>query len=302
MKNLKSISVITLLLISSFLIINCNKEDVNIDNKQSLTPELIGKLHNEALDNLLNNHQNLNYDTTQDGIKEQILKNNKEFLSKKITNLGIEEIEYKEIYNEPKELLSVDNLLHKNFSKVYAKSNEQFSIDNSSVFSKISYLEQNGVINLQDKITLDKVFDAYKQNFQGTLSDSDLLKKVTELKIAYSETNEDTTETNVFTTLTIINICENSLNWFSENMTEMQNKSYVRKNNKQNKVLFWHILGADAVGAVVGGVGAIIKSGIEDSTKPVDGGDMACGMLWGAATTSLGATTKILGLLGKALK
>lgn len=302
MKNLKSISVIALLLISSFLIINCNKEDVNIDNKQSLTPELIGKLHNEALDNLLNNHQNLNYDTTEDGIKEQILKNNKDFLSKKIKNLGIEEIEYKEIYNEPKDLLSVDNLLHKNFSKVYAKSNEQFSIENSSVFSKISYLEQNGVINLQDKITLDKVFDAYKENFQGTLSDSDLLKKVTELKIAYSEKNEDTTEINVFTTLTILNICENSLNWFSENMAEMQNKSYVGKNNKQSKVLFWHIVGADAVGAVVGGVGAIIKSGIEDSTKPVDGGDMAWGMLWGAATTSLGATTKILGLLGKALK
>jgi hypothetical protein len=168
MKNLKSISIIILMLMSSFLIVNCEKEEIAIE-KQTLTPELIGKIHNKALDNILNNESKFNFNVSENGLKSQIIKENHSFLSKEVSGMKfINQSEEKSI-----ELLNTNDLISKNFSKSYAKSSKGFSMEESNIFDKINFLYNSNVILDADKVILDELYTAYKANYQGSISDEE---------------------------------------------------------------------------------------------------------------------------------
>lgn len=283
MKNLKSISIIALILTSSFFIVNCEKEDTTIE-KQNLTPELIGKIHNNALDNILNNESKFNFNVSENGLKSQIIKENKSFLSREISGMKfINQSEEKSI-----ELLNTNDLIAKNFSKSYAKSGKSFSMEESNIFDKINFLHDSNVILDSDKVILEELYNAYRDNYQGTKSDEELLNFAKQIRTKYKSQNLDTSIENVFTTLSIIEICVNSLEWFKANMSTLQRKA--SKSGNHQKVLFWNVVAADAIGAIVGVGLAIVQEGIRNGTNgPVDGESVVYGAIEGAVTGSVGS-------------
>lgn len=283
MKNLKSVLITLFVLICSFFIVNCEKEDINV-KKQTLTPELIGKIHNRALDNIVNNESNFNFNVNENGLKSQIIKANHLFLAKEVPGMRfLNQSEEKSI-----ELLNTNNLISKNFSNSYNKSNKGFSMEESNVFDKINFLHSSNVILDSDKEILDELYTAYKDNYQGKINEEELLNVAKTIRTKYQNENSDTSIENVFITLSILEICVNSLEWFDENIVELQNKAY--KNGNNQKVLFWNVVAADAIGAVVGIGLAIVEEGIRNGTNgPVNGESVIYGAVEGAVTGSVGS-------------
>lgn len=294
MKNLKSISIVTFLLISSFLLYNCEKEN-EVTEAQLLTPELIGKLHNEALDNIFNNEKNFNFNTSETGLKTQIINSNNNFLNSKLREFN--NIEIKENnFDKDISLLKTESLVSKNFqeTKLFKKTSA-FSVTESNVFQKIDFLFNSGLILQNDKETLDKLYLAYKKHYNNEITDSELKNISYELKNNYATENNDYTKDNILVTLSILEICSNSLDWFSENEAKI-NSNFKLK----SQVPIAPILAADAVGAIVGVAEGIIASAIINGTnKPADGTSIIVGSLLSAATSSIGAGLKVLGWLSK---
>lgn len=293
MKNLKSISVVVILLISTILFINCEKESIPIE-QHSLTPELIGKIHNKALDNILNSENKLNFNVSENEFKSQIIKESNSFLSREVS--GMKFINDNE--QESIKLLNTNELILKNFNKSYAKSSKSFSMEESNIFDKINFLHSSNIILDQDKKILDELYTAYKNNYQGSISDEELLILAKQVRNNYTTENTDFSKENVFITLSIIEICVNSLEWFDANIDTLHNKA--SKTGVQQKALIWNIVAADAVGAIVGVGLAIIQEGIRNGTNgPVDGESIIYGAVEGAVTGSVGSVVKAAGWLSK---
>ena len=283
MKNFKQISILVLMLISTILFINCEKVNVEIQ-EQTLTPEFIGKIHNKALDNILNNESKFNFNVSEDEFKSQIIKESKSFLSKEVSRMKfLDQNEDKSI-----KLLNTPQLISKNFSESYKKKGKNFSMEESNVFDKINFLHNSNIIFDSDKKTLDELYIAYKNNYHGNISHQELLAFAKQIRSKYKNENIDTSIENVFTTLSIIEICVNSLEWFDKNMVTLQSKT--SENGKHEKVLFWNVVAADAIGAIVGVGAAIVEHGIRNGTNgSVDGESVIYGALEGAVLGSVGS-------------
>jgi hypothetical protein len=77
-------------------------------------------------------------------------------------------------------------------------------------------------------------------------------------------------------------------NYVDDNIVELQNKA--SKNGNHQKVLFWNVVAADAIGAVVGIGLAIVEEGIRNGTNgPVNGESIIYGAVEGAVTGSVGS-------------
>ncbi len=267
-------------------------EDLNV--KQKLTPELIGKLHNEALDNIFKNESKFNFNTSVDGLKEQVLNENKLFLEKAVSDFELS----KEVNNfEPKnayDLLDTSELLTKNLARTYPKR-ESFSIEESNIFDKIDFLYKSKVINSDDKKVLDELYQAYKDNYKGVIDDKELLKISKVIKDNYKLNHNDLSKVNQYTTLSILEISTNSLEWFSINMDKLQKSAnHNGKFTKEQKVLFWNIVAADAIGAIVGIGETIVQDALVNGTNgPVDGNTIVAGAFVGAVVGSVGSVLKV---------
>jgi hypothetical protein len=297
MKKLKIISIIILSLISTFLLVNCEKENVVIE-EQALTPELIGKLHNKALDNIFKNEKNFDFDTTEKGLRTQIINSNNNFLSNKLKEFNV--IQLKENnFDKDIEHLNTESLVSKNFKEsTLSKKTSKFSLSESNVFDKIDFLFNSGVILQEDKETLDKLYLAYKKHCNNEITDNELKNISDELKIIYATKNSDYSKDNVLITLSILEICSNSLDWFSENEAKI---NFNIKSKSQVPIA--SIIAADAVGAIMGIAEAIVVSAVIDGTnKPVSGKAVIVGAVVSAATSSIGAGIKILSWLAKLVK
>ena len=294
MKNLKTICLTTLILLNSILLINCENE--NLETKEiSITPELIGKIHNEALDNILHKESEFNFNTTENGLKTQIIEENNSFLKNRTKKE--KPLDYSN--DKSVQLLNVDQVISKNFNTNYSSKNSKvFSVQESNVFEKINFMYEKEAILENDKIVLDKLYKAYKENYQGILNDQELLNSARTIRDNYKNQNNDYSKSNVFVTLSLLEICVNSLEWFDENMEELQQQASKTGNNQ--KVLIWNVVGADAVGGLIGIGEAIIEHGIrEGTTTPVDGESVVYSALWGAATTSVGSVVKVASWIKK---
>lgn len=289
------INKVLVLFLTTIFVLSCSNDQQNeINKKQNISPELIGKLHNEALDNIFKNESEFNFNTNEIGLKKQIIKKNKTFLTSKI-NTFKEELN-PNIYDIDKNnsitLLDTDNLLTTNlgfYSKNFVSSNQ-----NSTIFDKIDLLYDSNNILLSDKNILYNLFNAYKDNYNGIISNNELYSIAIDIKQIYIQNNPDYTINNVFITLSILEICTNSLEWFETNVYNNQNYT----NNRLVPVV--PIVAADAVGAVVGIAEGIVASGIINGTNvPVDGESVVVGALISAATSSIGAGVKVLGWVSK---
>lgn len=288
MKKLKQISILAVILFGTILLVNCENENLETE-EISLTPELIGKIHNEALDNILNKEKEFNFNTTENGLKNQIIEENNSFLKNR-TKRG-KPLNYSN--DESVQLLNVDQLISKNLNTNYSsRNNRVFSMQESNIFEKINFIYEKDVILENDKKVIDELYDAYKENYQGILNDQELLNTARTIRDNYKTQNNDYSKQNVFVTLSILEICVNSLEWFDENMETLQNEASRRGNSE--RVLIWNVVGADAVGAIIGIGEAIIEHGVrEGTTTPVDGESVVYSALWGAATTSVGSVVKV---------
>ncbi len=291
MKKINKSSNLAIIAILSLLFTNCNRENIET-TQQTITPELIGKIHNDALDNILLNEHNFNFKTTENEFKVQIIKENYSYLNSRIINFKLPNSKIEESVK----LLNTEKLLSKNFSTYYAKNNS-FTMDESNIFDKIEFIRSSKIISDEDKIVLDELFTAYQKNYQGLLSNEELLKLAKKIRSDYINNNIDQSKQNVLVSLSVIEICVNSLEWFEENINSLQNKAY--KNNNQQKILFWNIVAADAIGAIVGIGESIITQGIKDSNSPVNGEDVLTSALWGAVGGSVGSVLKVGGWLAK---
>ena len=296
MKNFK-LSVLTLLvlIVTGLVFVSCFNESDGISNRQNISPALIGKLHNEALNNIFENEENFDFNATEEGLKVQILEKNNLFLFKKIKLLNISDeskVNNLEI-SKGLNLLNTDELLSVNFENI-TNSRTSFSLSESTIFEKIDFLYVSNVILDEDKIQLYTLFQAYKDNYDGLLSNEALINIVRNIKQSYIENNSDNSITNVFVTLSILEICTNSLEWFDENINNFGNKRLNRR------VPIAPIVAADAIGAVVGIAEGIVASAVINGTNsPVDGESVVVGALISAATTSIGAGVKALGWFAK---
>lgn len=293
MKNLKTICLLALISLISLLLVNCENESLETQDKL-ITPDLVGKIHNEALDNILNKESRFNFNTTVNELKIQIIEENNSFLNnrtKKVNPLNYS-------IDKSIQLLSVEQIISKNFNTKYSSKNSKaFSVQESNVFEKINFMHEKEVILENDKIVLDKLYEAYKKNYQGNLNQQELLNIARKIRDNYKNQNNDYSKSNVFVTLSLLEICVNSLEWFDENMEQLHQKN--SKTGNSQKVLIWNIVGADAVGGLIGVGEAIIEHGIREGSTPIDGESVIYSALWGAATTSVGSVVKAAGWIKK---
>jgi len=292
MKNLKTICLATLILLSSTLLINCENEN-QVMESQSITPELIGKLHNKALDNIFKNENNFNFNTTEEGLRSQIIEKNNDFFKTELKKFNVNDFKENN-FEKDMNLLETEFLISKNFqNSKLSKKSSSFSLAESNVFEKIDFLFDSGIILENDKKALDELYLAYKSHYKEEIDDVELKKIASEIKNNYSIDNNDYSKNNVIVTLSILEICSNSLEWFSENEAKINSKY-------SSKVPIAPIVAADAVGAIVGVAEGIIASGIINGTnKPADGTSIVVGAVLNAATSSIGAGVKVLGWLSK---
>jgi len=262
--------------------------------KTQITPTLIGSIHNKALDNIFKNESSFNFNSTEEEFKLQIINHNNTFLKEKIEMLDINPNStiITQNYNIEKclSLLNTDKLLSVNFGKSQKQKGKY--LEESNIFDKIDFLFDSKVILDTDKTTLYKIFQDYKDNYQGRLSEEELLNKVNNIKSEYYRTNSDYSKTNILVTLTIMETCSNSLEWFDENY--YSNPIYT------TNAVPVAVVGADAVGVVIGIAEGIVQSGIQNGTNvPVDGASVVTGALISGVTSSIGAGIKALSWLTK---
>ena len=75
MKKIKVTLSLLFILVVTLLLLNCDNENLDT-NITTLTPELIGEIHNEALDNILKNEDNFNFKSSENEFKAQIFESN----------------------------------------------------------------------------------------------------------------------------------------------------------------------------------------------------------------------------------
>ncbi len=262
--------------------------------KTQITPTLLGNIHNEALDNVFKNESSFNFNSTEEEFKLQIVNHNNIFLKQKIKMLDVNPNStiITQNYNVGKclSLLDTDKLLSVNFGKSQKQKGKY--IEESNIFDKIDFLFDSKIILENDKIALYKIFQGYKDNYEGRLSEKELLNKVNNIKREYHHTNSNYSETNILVTLTIMETCSNSLEWFNENYYD--NPSYT------TNAVPVAVVGADAVGVLIGVAEGIVASGIQNGTNvPVDGSSVVTGALISGVTASVGAGIKAISWLTK---
>lgn len=151
-----------------------------------------------------------------------------------------------------------------------------YNIEESAMIIKSSGLLKSNHINI-----LNELVTNLRANFNGTLSNSDLLNFCNIKKeILYSTYDFNNNSDNII--LTLLEITGNSLEWWS---------TFDERNTVASpKIAPW--IGLDAAGAVVGAAIAIARS---DKTKPVKAEDVATGAL----ITGLVASTGIVGRIAR---
>lgn len=285
MKNLKSISIIALMLISKILFVNCEKESIEIQT-QTLTPKLVGQIHNKVMTHFKNNY------ISEKNEVNNIINFNINYLNSELDSHKILLNRESDFYNL-KDVFETDKLAQKYFyqkSKKYnAKSKSITDIKDYNAYQLMDYFYDNELISNSEKSILKKLIDYHKDNYELKLSDSELKTKTESLKNEFYQLNPDLNNTGKMYTAIVIELAISSNEWWAENLST-QNKSKFRK---ESKALIAPWIMADVIGALGSGALNIIKQGFSDSTSPVDGEQFIYAMLEGGIISSVAPWTKL---------
>jgi hypothetical protein len=309
----KKLTFLSTLIINILMFSSCESEldtsqetvneidlSMKVNNTNTSIPENFGNLHNYAMSNVLHNKDNFNFNIDTTELKKQIIRENNIYLQEQISSLNIDldskvlDVFFTEDYSL--KLFNTKKLLSINFGDRFNENS--FSIEKSNINEKIEFIHNSNVISEFDKNTLMNLFDHYKDNINGIITDEELISESNKLKQDYYREIGSNEEKHMVA-LSIIEIATSSLDWSNDNLEVILDPEY--ETNAIPGVAA--IAGADAVGAVVGVAEAIIESAIVNGTNvPVDGETVVIGAVFGAVGSSLGAAAKVADWIGKASK
>lgn len=289
MKNLKSITIIALMLISSILFVNCEKESVEIQ-EQSLTPELIGELHNKAMDNFKNNYSNKN-NYSGEKLTEDIIQYNMSFLKNKAVEKSIK-LNNEFNLERHKELFNTDELAHKSFYKVsskYSSKNFKKAEEDYNLYQKVNFIYDNKLINSNEKELLTSLIKYHQQNYEKVISDIELRNKVIEIENTFKNSNPNYENPGTYYVAASIEIAKNSNEWWAENLYSTQ-----QGKNIHSKALIAPWVAADIIGGAANGLMNIFEQGAANGFKgKISAGNVGWAVLKGAVSSSVAPWSKI---------
>ena len=275
MKKLKFIIAISLL-ITSIIVISCTKDSSNKTTKLNVNDFMkIGKIHNDFLTNVKDNFTIINDIKTENDKINAINQFNRDFVNSIELSFNEKMVLISEL-ERTKELVKKSILISKAFGNNHQKSSDD---SDQNLFDMIESLYNNGTIGNESYQILHSLANDLKDNYEGTLSDSQLKTNVISLinefnDIGFSEGSEGEMVG------TVLAISISSIEWWEQNPDASGN----------NRIAPW--LAADLVGGAISGV--VAASGQAVINGDVDWATVGWSALGGAVSASTGAVGRIL--------
>lgn len=292
MKKRFLLSSFATLLLTSFVFYSCTKEEpLGSDLDYNLTPELIGEIHNRAMNNFKSNYVN-NGDLNSDEEKLTIIKINQDFLNQELIDRGIQ------INNEidlsfHKQLLGTEGLADHYFygSNSYSGKSSSFNeLENYNAYQIIDYILDRDYINLKEKYFLNQIIELHKQNYEFLITDIELKNSMIELKKEFYNTKPDLKYFGSIYVASAIELAIQSNEWWEENLSNSTRSSYY----STSKTMLAPWIAADVIGGIGNGFINIISQGFTNEPgETANAGEVAWAMLQGAVTSSVSLWSKI---------
>ena len=273
------------------LLLSCEKENqTDLNEFNSLTPELIGKIHNKSMTNFKENYIKPELNSSSE-IVDDIIKYNIEFLKIELDKNNIEVQTEFDIIKQ-RELFDTDHLAQKNFynksSKSFGKANE-INFEDLNLYDKINFIYENSIINSYEKDILIQLINYHQMNYEKLISDSELKEKVLLLEAGYLKSNPNFNNYGSFYVASSIEISKHSNEWWEENYDDLQRKTSI-----YSKTMIAPWLAADIIGGAASGLINIFEQGAGSGfSRPVDAGGVGWAMLKGAVTSSVAPWSRI---------
>lgn len=286
-----------LFLLGTIVIINCSSDDNNPTPVAMKVQDFskAGEIHNLFLTNVKNEFIPLeNISNIEDKI-EYIKNFNKKFVS----SLDIPSENKKILIDDlekHKNLVVENNIVNKAFGK--NSSSKSTKSNDINLIDMINDLNESKQINETSYKILSNISNDLKNNYDGSLTDSDLKLNVEKYITEFNQAGYDTSSGEGEMVGTILAISISSIEWWEENPDALLNLSKRSSSTLHSKALIAPWLAADVGGAIygaaAGAVGSYLLNG-EVSWKATGWASLAGAV--GASTGAAGRIAKWLGLL-----
>jgi len=290
MKNLKKVLFMCLFLLSALIVINCSSDDNNPTPVAMKVQDFnkAGEIHNLFLTNVKNEFKPLENISNIEEKIEYINDFNKKFVG----SLDISPENKKALINDlekNKNLVVESNIVNKAFGK--KSSSKSTTSSDINLIDMINDLKESEQINDTSYEILSNISIDIKNNYDGSLTDSDLKLNVEKYIAQFNQAGYDISSGEGEMVGTILAISISSIEWWEENPDALLNLSKRSSSTLHNKALIAPWLAADVGGAIygaaAGAVGSYLLNG-EVSWKATGWASLA-----GAVGASTGAAGKI---------